>query len=352
MNTQLSFATFLPLRSRSQSLHHPSKVTPVTPPNATATNFPFHGQNTKTDFHRPQVNPLFPFQHAHQKKNPPTHSASPIHLLASDLDGTLLTSSKLIHPHNVHALLKAISSGLIFIPATGKSRIGAIRAMDRLGTHLQQSSPPAGRFPGIFLNGLLVFGANGRLIFEQALTSEHALFILEQAERMDLTVLFYAGDDVLVRERTKETDMFIVSHEPVPIPVGDLTAAVQNNTIHKALLVDPRGDVIAYRPELEIAFRGLADITQARPDVLEVLPVGASKGAGFVRLLGDLGVKQEHALAIGDGENDIEMIKAAGLGVAVENSVPELFRVADHVVCGHDDAAVADAIRKFVSVVQ
>lgn len=220
--------------------------------------------------------------------------------------------------------------------------------MGRLGKHLQNAR--GGSFPGIFLNGLLVFGGDGRLIFEQKLIKEHATFILEQAEERGLVVLFYAGDDVLVRVRTQETDMFIISHEPVPTAVGDLAAAIESTTLHKALLVDPRGDVVAYRPGLEKAFEGIADITQARPDVLEVLPVGASKGAGFVNLLDDIGVSREHAMAIGDGENDLEMIKTAGLGVAVANSVPAMIRVADEIVCGHDDAAVADAIRQFVLV--
>ena len=86
--------------------------------------------------------------------------------------------------------------------------------MGPLGTHLQAAA--AGDFPGIFLNGLLVFGRVGAVIFERCLARDHALHILEQAERSGLDVLFYAGDRVLDRERTPVTGMFVVSHEPVP----------------------------------------------------------------------------------------------------------------------------------------
>ncbi|CDF33500.1 unnamed protein product [Chondrus crispus] len=219
--------------------------------------------------------------------------------------------------------------------------------MGPLAAHLQAAA--AGDFPGIFLNGLLVFGRAGDVIFERCLARDHALYILEQAERSGLTVLFYAGDRVLVRERTLETDMFIVSHEPVPTAVGDLAEAVRGTAVHKALLVDPRKDVVRYRREMTDAFEGVADITQARPDVLEVLPVGASKGEAFVTLLHHLGVEKEHTMAIGDGENDVEMIKAAGLGVAVANAVPQMLSVADEVVCANDEAAVEEAIRRFVA---
>lgn len=272
---------------------------------------------------------------------------SPIKLLASDLDGTFLNAKKEPCAQNITAVLAAVKAGVQFIPATGKSRVGALRALGPLGKYLLHVHP--GNCPGIFLNGLRVHGKDGVVIFERALSRIAARTLLVEAELRGLVVLFYLGDQVVVRRRNKETDMFIVSHEPIPDAVSALESIIDGDQlIHKALLVDPKGNVKCYRREMENVLNGLAEITQARPDVLEVVPVGSSKGEGFKILLEHLNVPQELSMAIGDGENDLDMIKEAGLGVVVSNAVPEMLNIADHVVGHHNDAAVAEAINKFI----
>lgn len=219
--------------------------------------------------------------------------------------------------------------------------------MGRLGSLLKRRGK--GQCPGIFLNGLMVYGRDGQIVYEKRLKVHEAVSVLREAEKRGLVVLFYAGDRVLVRDRRKETDMFIVSHEPVPEAVSDLERVVQTTFVHKALLVDPIGNVREWRTELETCLEGVAHITQSRPDVLEVLPKGSGKGDGFKRLLQHMNVERELTMAIGDGENDFEMIREAGLGVAVANAVPELLKVADKIICGNEEAAVAYAIRNFIT---
>lgn len=273
----------------------------------------------------------------------------PIHLLASDLDGTLLNSSKCVDAANVEAIISLVQSGITFVPATGKSHGGALRAMGKLGSFLQQCGGREGKCPGIFLNGSLIYGKDGEMVYEKGLETHEAITVLTEAEKRGLVVLIYVGDQILVRERGKETDMFIVSHESVPEAVSDLEQVIREMFIHKVLLVDPRGKVTEWRAELEKCLEGVGCITQARSDALEVLPMGSGKGDGFRRLLQHLGMERKFVMAIGDGENDLQMIQEAGLGVAVANAVPELLLAADEVVCRNEKAAVAYAIHKFVS---
>lgn len=195
----------------------------------------------------------------------------------------------------------------------------------------------------------MVYGSDGEVVWERFLRAQDAATIVQEGEKMGLVALVYSGDRILVRERRKETDMFIISHEPVPEAVHDLMHEIQKVRVHKVLFVDPRGQVASCRKELEMVLMGVGDITQARPDVLEVLPKGAGKGEGFVKLVENLNVQRDCTMAIGDGENDLDMIRQAGLGVAVANAVPEMLKTADEVVCGNGEAAVAYAIRKFIS---
>lgn len=81
---------------------------------------------------------------------------------------------------------------------------------------------------------------------------------------------------------------------------------------------------------------------------VQVLPLGASKGAGVEWLLNKMGYSVGQLMAMGDGENDLEMLEMAGWGVAMNNAGARLKAVADAVVSTNDEDGVAEAIESFV----
>ena len=85
------------------------------------------------------------------------------------------------------------------------------------------------------------------------------------------------------------------------------------------------------------------------PQYLEVVPEGISKQTGIQFLAKQLGVTIADTIAVGDETNDIEMIKAAGLGVAVSNANPAAKEAADYVTTGsNNEDAIAEVIERFV----
>jgi hypothetical protein len=131
--------------------------------------------------------------------------------------------------------------------------------------------------------------------------------------------------------------------------------------VSKLLLAAYSADVIdAWRPRWEQLVAGRATITRAVSTMLEVLPVGHDKTTGFTTLLrsfestGGGGSDDERfpalrVVAVGDGENDAGMLRAATVGVAMGNACVETKRAADHVLdATNDEDGVAEAIRKFV----
>ena len=104
------------------------------------------------------------------------------------------------------------------------------------------------------------------------------------------------------------------------------------------------------RPEAEDLLNGKAALTTSVPGMLEVLPFGASKGEGVRILLDHLSVAPENCMAFGDGENDIEMLKYVGLGIAMENGRPELKKVADALTLANDQDGVAYAINMLMGL--
>ena len=85
--------------------------------------------------------------------------------------------------------------------------------------------------------------------------------------------------------------------------------------------------------------------------MLELLPVGASKGKGAALMMRDCGIDPSTAMAIGDGDNDVEMIEAVRFGVAMNNATEALKRSAKFVLTkGNDSDGVAEAFDNFVFI--
>jgi len=82
-------------------------------------------------------------------------------------------------------------------------------------------------------------------------------------------------------------------------------------------------------------------------DMIEVLPPGASKGAMLKQVLKELGIPLDATLAIGDAENDVEMVQLAGVGIAMGNASAHLKEVADATVATNNQDGVAEAIERF-----
>ena len=80
----------------------------------------------------------------------------------------------------------------------------------------------------------------------------------------------------------------------------------------------------------------------------EVLPKNNNKGTGLKKLAEKLGIKQEEVMAIGDGNNDIEMLKFAGVGVAMGNGTKMAKDAANYITDTNENNGVAKAIEKFL----
>ena len=77
---------------------------------------------------------------------------------------------------------------------------------------------------------------------------------------------------------------------------------------------------------------------------LMIVPAGITKGRGVIEALADLGVSRHNAIAVGDAENDLSLVRACGLGIAVANAVESLKREADWVLSAENGAGVAELL--------
>jgi len=269
----------------------------------------------------------------------PTPKTS-IKLVAIDIDGTLLNSQSKLSERNEKALKTVIAKGVQVILATGKTRPSAAWIYAKLGLSA----------PGIFLQGQIVYDANGKVIFQQSLTPAIARQVLTFAEDRGFLMIGYSGSRILVRaDHSALADGIQKYHEPQHEVVGPLQNLLDSTAFNKLMAIGEPRSITALRWQLGTQLNGSARLMQAGlSNMLEVLPPGGSKGNALKNLLKELRIPNENVLAIGDAENDMEMIQLAGIGVAVGNASAKLKEAAQYTVATNDQDGVAEALERFV----
>jgi len=281
---------------------------------------------------------------------PPTEGEtlmSDIRLIALDMDGTLLNSDHQLSPTTIDYLLAVQDAGYKIVVATGRARL--MTAVDVI-QQLKLSTL------GIFLQGTVIHHANGDIFHEETLPSTIATAILTRLAQENRTALAYQVTDIFTGQQNNYTDYVISLGEAPPQAIGDLTP--QAHRIHKLVIWDTAETIRKLRDTLEQDYPSEAFtlvealpahlIKEGKPISLEILPNHASKGYALEKVAAHYGVTLEQVLAVGDGENDIPMLKAAGIGVAMGNAAPATQAIADYITTDNDQDGVVKALQHFL----
>ena len=263
-----------------------------------------------------------------------------IKLIVIDLDATLLNSQHELSVRNAEVIQAAREQGIKIVLATGKTRNSALSLIAKLDIDT----------PGIYVQGLVVHDGNGSIKHQTVLDPAVVRKVITFAEDRGFSLVVYSGTTTYVRKRSRDTDLLMDYGEGEPQVVGPLQNLLHNTPINKVIAIH-RADarrVTSLRWQLNTQLDGTARLLQAGvPEMLEIVPRGGSKGAALKALLKEMNVDPMHVMAIGDGENDIEMIQLVGTGVAVGNADKAVKDAADHVVASNDENGVAEAIERF-----
>ena len=262
-----------------------------------------------------------------------------IQLIAVDLDGTLLNSKHELSEKNALAIEQVTAKGVKVVIATGKSRHSASAIIEKFNLDT----------PGIYTQGILTYNGDGTLRHQQTMDVDSARQVISFAEDRGFDALIYSNDKILARKNDPKAEELQTYGEPLPEAVGPLQNILHTIPIHKIILFGKESGINALRWQLKAQLNGQITLTRAQVEgMLEVLPANASKGKALQRLLKEMNIDPKHVLAIGDGENDSEMLETAGVSVAIGNAVESLKKIADHEVASNDKDGVAEAIEKYV----
>lgn len=263
-----------------------------------------------------------------------------IQYIVIDLDGTLLNDEHTLSERNKEVIQKAIARGVKIIIATGKTRAGAEPVINALKLDT----------PGVFVQGLIICNADGTVRQEHKLDSEVARHVIQYAESQGFEVVAYSGNRLVCKRLDENIEHIATFGEPMPEAIGSLINQVNTVKMNKLIIIGGnKRKLKAIRWQLEQQMDGKVHFTDGGVlTSLEILPKGANKGQGVKTLLRQLSVNPENVMAIGDAENDVEMLQVAGFAVAVKNASEKTKAVAGEIVASNNDNGVAEAIERFV----
>jgi len=269
---------------------------------------------------------------------------SDVRLIVTDVDGTLLDSRQRLSATVAKAIEDAANLGVMTVLATGKTRGPWAREVyERIKVGANA------RAPGLFVQGLVLCDSDGNVLSSQTLEKGRAKEILRFARARGCAAVAFCVDRIACSKRNEVTDRVLDYGEPPPVECGDLIAASDGLEINKILLFGEEEAMGRFRAEAAVVLAEACDVTTAVPGMLEFLPKGASKGSAVRDLCEKMGIDAANVLALGDGENDAEMLAFAGVGVAVGNASAAAKAVADVVLEEtNDQDAVAVAVEKYV----
>ena len=274
--------------------------------------------------------------------------ANKIKLIALDLDATLLDSQKKISPRNLAALERAREMGILMVPVTGRPAQGLPQAVLDL---------PDLRY-AVTSNGATIRDwVEDCFLLEKHLTPETALEVLDTCWDFDMIREVFRdgigyltrGDYEILRDRYAGTPMWEYVMGTRQVLPGSLEDFLREDDRPVEELFFLTGS-IQEKEALRERLSALPEISFADPfpNDLEVMAGGIDKGEAFLWLLDYLGIDPAETLAVGDGGSDIPLLRAAGIGIAMENALDYVKEAADDVTASCDQDGVALALEKYL----
>jgi len=257
-----------------------------------------------------------------------------IKLFVCDIDNTLLNKSVGMPPANLEAIMALQKAGVKVALASGRINVGMTNLahqlqLDKYGGYLIASN-------GAYVQSL----SDGRILSNELIALDKLKEMADHAKRLDIHVSIQQGhllaytvaDEALSYERDV-IGLEVVHHEDLSSYLYEATNKVEvTGWVH--------GDEAPFDEFCKL-YQNEFSLIRGRGTFLDVMPLGITKATGVAIVMKELHIKREEVAAIGDGENDRHMLKAAGLSATLANANASLQAEVDHVVASVEQAGLS-----------
>lgn len=262
-----------------------------------------------------------------------------IKLFVTDLDGTLLNKEHQISEENKKAIQEAVAKGVVVTIATGRMYVSALPYAQELGVDV----------PIITYNGALIKSVSGEEFFNAYLPEDAVKDMLDYCLKRNWQIQVYSDDELYFIERGAYEKAYEEAVDVEGHAVGREKIYDYYRNVPKMLSITSGAEETDARiAELRKAFAGRFFPVKSNANYAEIIGIGINKATALERLAQKLGISIDEVMAIGDSNNDLPMLKAAGHSVAMGNANDEVKAACDYVTADCEQNGVAEAIRKYV----
>ena len=267
----------------------------------------------------------------------------PYDLGVFDLDGTVLRRDLKISNRTTAAMRGLRERGMRLVVATGRRFEGAREHAGRLGF--------AGQDPLICYGGSMVRRMNGEMLLRRTLPRDVSAEAVLWAVERGLHVRVFLDGRIVTSPDNPATEEYLRRDEPnvsvVDSPADWLKGSGQEPI--KLVIVDHPDEVSRWLEEAREAFRGRLFVTRSLPHYVEIGGLEGTKSKALRFLCGHWGVDPARAIAFGDADNDVDMLRYVGHGVAVGGLTEEVREAADEVAPPVEDDGVAAYLERLLA---
>lgn len=258
-------------------------------------------------------------------------------MIAIDIDGTLLNKDKKILFETKQDIKEAYNKGIIICICTGRAYPAAKRYVDELCLDI----------PLILYNGSRILMNNGaEIIFNKTIDKEVSNSVFDIINMNDGTFCFWKEDTLYFNKNNEYTAYYEKLTGIKPTIIIDYDESIFTN-INKFLWFDTPENLMFIKNNILNNVAGI-DCFKSQNYILEIVPTGINKGEAIKFLANYYNIDISEVIAIGDDENDVSMIMAAGLGVAMKNAKDCVKEVADYISSSNEENGVGKVINKFI----
>lgn len=262
-------------------------------------------------------------------------------LIALDLDDTLLLPDATIHPETISALQQAMERGIHVVLASGRPTSGMLPIAKQINL-----DPETGYILS-FNGGRINKYKNMELLYSKDITKKQLAMLDELAKEHNVTLLTYLDDTIISSAESPYADLEKGFANLPLLVTADLMEKVPNTLAKAMFLAEPEHLAKVAKKVTPLVDDQLFS-TISKPFFFEFMNRDVDKGASLVRLGEMLNITTDEMIAVGDSYNDLTMIKTAGMGVAMDNAVPEVKAAAQKITLSNTENGVAAVVKELL----
>ena len=245
-------------------------------------------------------------------------------IVVLDLDGTLLTSDKRISEYT-NQVINELSSKVKFVLASARAFVTIKPYVEQLGLLNKNNYT-------IAFNGSLVVNNMEEPIIDEKIGINEKILLQYYIDSNNQVEWHYYTYDKNILDRD----------------ILNINTFIKTNKIYKIVCLSSEETIIEMRNHMPHNINDIFQITSSEPTRIEFVKKGMKKIEAIKKLIKILGIDASEVIAIGDGENDIDMIKYAGCGIAMGNASDEVKSIADMVTDTNDQDGVGKILKKII----